>query len=506
MTTWTAPPADRVAEPMTGPERAMLQGWLDWHRQTLLTKCAGLTAEQLKTAAVPPSTLTLLGLVRHMTLVEQQLVRPGHRHRGDLDLRHRTTTRTATSTTSPTRTPRPTSRRTRRSCRRRPQGRRASISTTSSSTAQHQERALGLPAHDRGVRPPQRPRRPAARAHRRRHRRLTWPIRPAGRSHGPPIIAGWPRSAWSSRSTATIRPAAAWPGSPRPGAGRPTDCEVVVVDGWRPGRRRPGGAGGRRRPRPLRAGPAAQRAASSTPPAERLYLSDADVAPLGPDFLEPGVSRVPGVFAQPWLYRSADFPDGSPTSVLRLRRVLLRRGPATSASGTAPRRALRVEADEPRRRTAGHADRHPAARPAPRPHRRAGLAGAVPLGWPAARPGPVRHRRRLLPGLSRLGQRGRRPAGQAGLAGRRSAAAGRSTRGSPACTSNTRTRTRPPPSARPTAPSTPAAWPPAPPPWSPPIGPKDRPARVRSTGGGRSVRHRGPKVRCRARRLGRYLR
>jgi uncharacterized damage-inducible protein DinB len=71
MTTWTAPPAQRVGEPMTGPERAMLQGWLDWHRQTLLTKCAGLTAVQLKTAAVPPSNLTLLGLVRHMTLVEQ---------------------------------------------------------------------------------------------------------------------------------------------------------------------------------------------------------------------------------------------------------------------------------------------------------------------------------------------------------------------------------------------------------------------------------------------------
>lgn len=49
----------------------MLQGWLDWHRQTLLTKCAGLTADQLKTASVPPSNLTLLGLVRHMTEVER---------------------------------------------------------------------------------------------------------------------------------------------------------------------------------------------------------------------------------------------------------------------------------------------------------------------------------------------------------------------------------------------------------------------------------------------------
>ena len=55
MTTWTAPPAHRVSEPETGPERAMLQGWLDWHRQTLLSKCTGLTAEQLRTASAPPS-------------------------------------------------------------------------------------------------------------------------------------------------------------------------------------------------------------------------------------------------------------------------------------------------------------------------------------------------------------------------------------------------------------------------------------------------------------------
>ncbi|MFC7534262.1 DinB family protein [Actinoplanes sp. GCM10030250] len=71
MTTWTAPEAHRTSEPRTGDERAMLQGWLDWHRQTLLRKCAGLTAEQLRTASVEPSNLTLLGLVRHMTEVER---------------------------------------------------------------------------------------------------------------------------------------------------------------------------------------------------------------------------------------------------------------------------------------------------------------------------------------------------------------------------------------------------------------------------------------------------
>ncbi|GAA4592045.1 hypothetical protein BJY16_000488 [Actinoplanes octamycinicus] len=71
MTIWTAPEAHRVPEPQTGAERPMLQGWLDYHRQTLLLKCAGLTAEQLKTASAEPSTLTLLGLVRHMAEVER---------------------------------------------------------------------------------------------------------------------------------------------------------------------------------------------------------------------------------------------------------------------------------------------------------------------------------------------------------------------------------------------------------------------------------------------------
>ncbi|MEV6347277.1 DinB family protein [Actinoplanes sp. NPDC051851] len=84
MTTWTAPEAHRVTEPFVGDERAMLQGWLDWHRQTLLTKCAGLTAEQLRTASAEPSNLTLLGLVRHMTEVERSWFRK--RAAGDAEL------------------------------------------------------------------------------------------------------------------------------------------------------------------------------------------------------------------------------------------------------------------------------------------------------------------------------------------------------------------------------------------------------------------------------------
>jgi uncharacterized damage-inducible protein DinB len=69
--TWKAPYAERPEKPLTGPERPMLQAFLDWQRATLLYKCAGLTGEQLAERAVPPSGLSLLGLVRHMTRVER---------------------------------------------------------------------------------------------------------------------------------------------------------------------------------------------------------------------------------------------------------------------------------------------------------------------------------------------------------------------------------------------------------------------------------------------------
>ena len=52
-------------------ERPMYQSWLDFHRGTLLWKCAGLSDAQLKSASVPPSALTLLGLLRHMAEVER---------------------------------------------------------------------------------------------------------------------------------------------------------------------------------------------------------------------------------------------------------------------------------------------------------------------------------------------------------------------------------------------------------------------------------------------------
>jgi len=69
--TWTAPEVNRSEPPLVSGERESLETWLGYQRETLLLKCSGLTAEQLKERAVPPSGLTLLGLVRHMTDVER---------------------------------------------------------------------------------------------------------------------------------------------------------------------------------------------------------------------------------------------------------------------------------------------------------------------------------------------------------------------------------------------------------------------------------------------------
>jgi len=70
--TWTAPaPPALIDGPLTGPDRPILVGFLAWQRHTLLSICAGLTAEQLTTRPIPPSQLSLLGLVRHLAKVER---------------------------------------------------------------------------------------------------------------------------------------------------------------------------------------------------------------------------------------------------------------------------------------------------------------------------------------------------------------------------------------------------------------------------------------------------
>ena len=63
--------AARPEPPFAADERTMLGAWLDYHRATLLWKCAGLSDGQLRERSVPPSTMSLLGLVRHMAEVER---------------------------------------------------------------------------------------------------------------------------------------------------------------------------------------------------------------------------------------------------------------------------------------------------------------------------------------------------------------------------------------------------------------------------------------------------
>jgi Protein of unknown function (DUF664) len=90
--TWIAPDVERSEGYPTRrnePEREMLRDWLDWHRATLLRKCAGLDATQLARRTVPPSSLSLLGLVRHMSDTERGWVRQTFRGEQVPDLYYR---------------------------------------------------------------------------------------------------------------------------------------------------------------------------------------------------------------------------------------------------------------------------------------------------------------------------------------------------------------------------------------------------------------------------------
>jgi uncharacterized damage-inducible protein DinB len=69
--TWTVPTPSPVDGPLTGDDRPILEGFLDWQRTTLLNICAGLTGEQLASRPIPSSNLSLLGLVRHVAKVER---------------------------------------------------------------------------------------------------------------------------------------------------------------------------------------------------------------------------------------------------------------------------------------------------------------------------------------------------------------------------------------------------------------------------------------------------
>jgi uncharacterized damage-inducible protein DinB len=66
---------ERIEPDGTAGERETLRAFLEYHRQTLLMKCEGLSDDQLRTRAVPPSSMSLLGLVRHLADVERNWFR-----------------------------------------------------------------------------------------------------------------------------------------------------------------------------------------------------------------------------------------------------------------------------------------------------------------------------------------------------------------------------------------------------------------------------------------------
>jgi uncharacterized damage-inducible protein DinB len=61
----------RADPPPRGDERATLAGFLRWQRETLELKCSGLDAAALARRSAEPSTMSLLGLVRHLADVER---------------------------------------------------------------------------------------------------------------------------------------------------------------------------------------------------------------------------------------------------------------------------------------------------------------------------------------------------------------------------------------------------------------------------------------------------
>ncbi|WP_432514000.1 DinB family protein [Kineococcus sp. SYSU DK001] len=69
---FTVPAAPQRHEaPHVGDERSTLEGFLEYHRTTFARKVEGLGTEQLRRRSVEPSSMSLLGLVRHLADVER---------------------------------------------------------------------------------------------------------------------------------------------------------------------------------------------------------------------------------------------------------------------------------------------------------------------------------------------------------------------------------------------------------------------------------------------------
>jgi hypothetical protein len=76
-----------VPQPFATDEEALLLGWLAFFRGTIRRKAAGLSPEELIRQSTPPSRLSLLGIVRHLSEMERVYIHFALRG-GELDLRY----------------------------------------------------------------------------------------------------------------------------------------------------------------------------------------------------------------------------------------------------------------------------------------------------------------------------------------------------------------------------------------------------------------------------------
>ncbi len=84
---WVDPENDpRDMGELPGGEMATLRQYLDHYRMTFEMKCDDLSPEQMATRSVPPSTMSLLGLVRHLAKIEHHWFR--RTLAGQTDLAH----------------------------------------------------------------------------------------------------------------------------------------------------------------------------------------------------------------------------------------------------------------------------------------------------------------------------------------------------------------------------------------------------------------------------------
>ena len=78
---------DDIAQPLGSDKDTLLLGWLDFFRDAIRRKSAGLTADQLIARSTPPSTLSLIGIIRHLSEMERVYVHFAFQG-GSLNLRY----------------------------------------------------------------------------------------------------------------------------------------------------------------------------------------------------------------------------------------------------------------------------------------------------------------------------------------------------------------------------------------------------------------------------------